>query len=54
MARTKKDAKLCTFNLKTEISDALSKYCEETGLSKTVAVEQFIQRGIEEYEEKKK
>ena len=54
MARAKKDAKLCTFNLKTEVSEALSQYCEETGLSKTVAVEQFIQKGIQDYNENQK
>ena len=53
MAREKKDAKLCTFNLKTAVADALAQYCEETGLSKTVAVEQFIERGIKEHESQK-
>lgn len=49
MARQKKDAKNYTFYLSREISTLLDKFCEETGLAKTVAVERFIAKGIREY-----
>lgn len=50
MARQKKDAKPSTFYLALEIVDKLEEYCRNTGLSKTVAVERFIEKGIIEYE----
>lgn len=54
MPKAKKDAKKATFYLKTEIIDKLEEYCEETGLSKTVAVERFIMKCTDEYREDKK
>ena len=54
MPKPKKDAKKATFYLSNEIIEKLEQYCEETGLSKTVAVERFIQRGIEKLEKKEK
>lgn len=49
MPKSKKDAKKATFYLSNEIIDKLDAYCEETGLSKTAAVERFIKKEIDEY-----
>ena len=53
MSKAKKDAKIVNFNLSVEVIEALTKYCEETGRTKTAAVERFVMRGIKEYEESK-
>ena len=54
MPKAKKDAKKATFYLSTEIIEKLEQYCDETGLSKTVAVERFIDKCIKNYAEKEK
>ena len=54
MPRKKKDGKITNFYLNIEVLNLLEKYCEETGLSKTTAVEQFIQKGIGNFEKNKK
>lgn len=41
MARTKKDAKILNIKLDREIHEQLEKFCEESGLTKTIAVEDF-------------
>lgn len=51
MPKAKKDARKATFYLKNEIIKKLEDYCEETGLSKTVAVERFIEKGLDNEEE---
>lgn len=53
MARPKKDGKYVNFYMNSELLKRLEKYCEETGLSKTTAIERFIAKGIKEYKEKK-
>lgn len=52
MPKQKKDGKNSTFYLQTDIVEKLEKYCADTGLSKTVAVERFITSGIDEYQKK--
>lgn len=37
MPRQKKDAKILNIKLAKEISDQLEQFCEESGISKTVA-----------------
>lgn len=39
MPRQKKDAKILNIKLAKEISDQLEQFCEESGISKTVATE---------------
>ena len=41
MPRQKKDAKILNIKLAREISDQLEQFCEESGISKTVATEKF-------------
>lgn len=44
MPRQKKDAKILNIKLAREISDQLEQFCEETGVSKTIATEKnFIE-----------
>lgn len=44
MPRQKKDAKILNIKLAREISDQLEQFCEESGISKTVATEKkFIE-----------
>ena len=50
MARQKKDAKIANFYLSLDTIELLEKYCEETGLSKTVAIERFIKQCTKEYQ----
>ncbi|WP_105304615.1 hypothetical protein [Anaerolactibacter massiliensis] len=52
MPKPKKDGRNATFYLQNEIVEKLEKYCQDTGLSKTVAVERFICTGINEYQKK--
>ena len=47
MARQKKDGKLVNFYMDVKLVEELEKYCEETGMSKTTAVERFIKEGLE-------
>ena len=49
MARTKKDAKILNIKLDREIHEQLEQFCDESGLTKTVAVEKILQRYFEEY-----
>lgn len=47
MARPKKDGKYVNFYIDSELLKRLKEYCEETGLSKTAAIERFIAKGLE-------
>lgn len=49
--RTKKEYEILHCKLKKEISKLLTELCEETGLSKTVAVEHAIQMYYKYYKE---
>lgn len=52
MPRQKKDAKILNIKLATAINEKLERFCEESGQSKTVAVERFLDRCLDEYFEK--
>lgn len=41
MSRQKKDAKILNIKLAREISNQLEQFCEESGISKTVATEKI-------------
>ncbi len=49
MPRQKKDAKILNIKLATPINEKLERFCAESGQSKTVAVERFLNRCLDEY-----
>lgn len=49
MPRRKKDAKILNIKLATPINDKLERFCEESGQSKTVVVERFLDKCLDEY-----
>lgn len=49
MPRQKKDAKILNIKLATPVSDKLEQFCEETGMSKTIATEKILSQYFEEY-----
>ena len=49
MPRQKKDAKILNIKLAREISDRLEQFCEESGMSKTIATEKILSKYFEEY-----
>lgn len=49
MPRQKKDAKILNIKLAREISNQLEQFCEESGISKTVATEKILSQYFEEY-----
>lgn len=49
MPRQKKDAKILNIKLAKKISDQLEQFCEESGMSKTVATEKILSKYFEEY-----
>ena len=52
MSRTKKDAKMLNVKLAKDVSDELEKFCEETGITKTIAVEKILHQYFEQYFER--
>lgn len=52
MPRQKKDAKILNIKLATAINEKLERFCKESGQSKTVAVERFLDKCLDEYFEK--
>ena len=52
MARAKKENTPTSFRLSTAVYERLEKFCEESGQSKTVAVERAITMYIDDYDEK--
>ena len=52
MSRTKKDDKMLNIKLAKDVSDELEAFCEETGVTKTVAVEKILHQYFEEYFER--
>ncbi len=54
MPREKKDSKSFNINLATKTYEALERFCEETGLTKTMATERILDRFFEEYFRKEK
>ena len=49
MSRTKKDAKMLNIKLAKNVSDELEQFCDETGVTKTVAVEKILHQYFEEF-----
>ena len=49
MPRQKNVAKILNIKLAKEISDQLEQFCEESGISKTVATEKILSKYFEEY-----
>lgn len=49
MPRIKKDAKILNIKLDREIHEQLEQFCDESGMSKTIAVEKILRRYFEEY-----
>lgn len=54
MPRLKKDNTPTSFRLATDVYERLSKFCEESGQPKTVAVERAINMYIDDYAKKQK
>ena len=50
MPKPKKDWKALNIKIQSEVYEQLEKYCEETGLSKTVAVERILSKTFKEHE----
>lgn len=53
MPKPRKDWKALNIKIQSSVYEQLEKYCEETGLSKTVAVERILSKAFKEYEKKK-
>lgn len=53
MPKPRKDWKALNIKIPSSVYDELEKYCEETGLSKTVAVERILSKVFKEYKESK-
>ena len=49
MARQKKDAVVINMKLLRSIAEELEKYCEETGQSKTMAIERMVDNELKIY-----
>lgn len=53
MARPKmKESKAVNINMDIAVLEKLEKYCEETGLTKTVAIERILKQYLEKNEAK--
>jgi antitoxin component of RelBE/YafQ-DinJ toxin-antitoxin module len=54
MARPKsKESKAVNINMDVTVLQELEKYCEETGLTKTVAIERILKQFFEEQKQRK-
>lgn len=53
MPKPRKDWKALNIKIQSSIYEQLEKYCEETGLSKTVAVERILGKTFKEHEKKR-
>ena len=49
MPRAKKDAKVLNIKLDRGIYDRLDQFCEETGMTKTVALERILNQYLDGY-----
>ena len=49
MPRSKKDAKILNIRLATPVYDRLEKFCDESGMSKTVAAEKIFMQFFDTY-----
>ena len=53
MPKPRKDWKALNIKIQSSVYDKLEKYCEETGLSKTVAVERILLKAFDEHAKQK-
>ena len=53
MPKPKKDWKALNIKIQSEVYEQLEKSCEDTVLSKTVAVERILSKAFKEYKESK-
>lgn len=53
MPKPKKDWKALNIKIQSEVYEQLEKYYEDTGQSKTVAVERILSKAFKEYKESK-
>lgn len=49
MSRPKKDARILNIKLATPVYDKLGQFCDESGLTKTMAVERVLSQFFEQY-----
>ena len=49
MSRSKKDAKFLNMKLDSNIHRQLEEFCEETGMTKTMATEKILSKFFDEY-----
>lgn len=49
MPRQKKDAKILNIRLTANVNDQLEQYCEDSGQTKTIAVERALSMFIDDY-----
>jgi len=49
MSRTKKDAKILNVKLDRIVHEQLEQFCEETGMTKTIATEKILAQYLDEY-----
>lgn len=49
MPRQKKDAKILNIRLAANVNDQLEQYCEDSGQTKTIAVERALSMFIDDY-----
>ena len=54
MPRLKKEAVPTSFRLQADLAERLKRFCEESGQSKTTAVERALTMYIDDYDEKMK
>ncbi len=54
MPRAKRDAKSFTIKMDSKVYERLEQYCEDSGQSKTTAVERAVMAYIDEYENERK
>lgn len=53
MARAKKDGKFLNIYLEKSVSDRLENYCNETGLTKTTAIERLLTQAFDKEDSEK-
>jgi len=49
MPRPKKDARILNIKLATPVYDKLEQFCDESGMTKTMAVERVLSQFFEQY-----
>ena len=54
MSRPKKDGRYFNCYMSSDVLESLEKYCKETGLTKTMAIERILGKYFEGYFGKKK